>query len=360
MTAAKGQILPFFIPHLGCPCRCVFCDQHTISGQRQAPSPAAVLDSIKKLTTPAELAFFGGSFTALPVGIQEAYLSVAKKAKAENLISGIRISTRPDCLAEEQIQRLLFYGVNTVEIGVQSMSDSVLALSKRGHTAADSIRALKAIKAAGFVTGVQLMPGLPGADFAADFFGAEKILKLSPDYLRIYPTLVLANTELATMYQQKHYQALTMEAALQRSAAVAALAELYGTRLIRIGINPSGELAAQVIAGPYHPAFGHMVKSVLWREQLLMLLQKQAANISHFQEFVVHKSDLSAAFGQNACNKSVLTEALSGRRLKISGRGTTPGLAVALYDDGHRESLSRTNFINIYIEQIQKQFTTSC
>jgi len=360
MTAKQGQILPFFIPHLGCPCRCVFCDQQKISGENAAPTAEEIDSAINDLAEPVELAFYGGSFTALPVDLQKYFLTVAKQALYSGKITGIRVSTRPDAIDDERIELLMKYGVKTVELGVQSMQDEVLIQSRRGHTASDSINALKKLKNAGFIVGVQLMPGLPGSTTETDFTGAEKILSLKPDLLRIYPTVIIADTELADMYRAGKYQALTLEEATLRSADILALADYYDIKVIRIGLNPTDNLSRKVLAGAYHPALGNMVKSALFKEQMLMLLQLSAGKTQQFGKFVVHRQELSHAFGQNGCNKEDLQAALGERQLKISGNGTAVGTVELLCTDGSRYSLNRGDFIKLYVETRQKNLTTSC
>ena len=149
MAQAKKHILPFFIPHLGCPQQCIFCDQHIIAVPA-APTPEAVWQAI--LALPAaqrqdyELAFYGGSFTALPVERQEYYLEPVRQALTAGLLGAARISTRPDCLDEVVLARLRHFGVGTVELGVQSMYDEVLRRARRGHTAQQSLAAVRRLQ----------------------------------------------------------------------------------------------------------------------------------------------------------------------------------------------------------------------
>lgn len=237
MAQAKKHILPFFIPHLGCPQQCIFCDQHKIAGQA-APTAGAVCQAI--LALPAaqrqdyELAFYGGSFTALPVERQEYYLEPVRQALTAGLLGAARISTRPDCLDEVVLARLRHFGVGTVELGVQSMDDEVLRLARRGHTAQQSLAAVRRLQRAGFVVGVQLMPGLPGETLASAWAGAQRVLAEQPQLLRIYPTVVLQGTALGRLWQQGEYQPLSLEQAAQITLAIKLLAEEQGTAVIRM------------------------------------------------------------------------------------------------------------------------------
>lgn len=302
MARAKKHILPFFIPHLGCPQQCVFCDQHKIAGQKP-PSAEQVAQAIAALP-PArqsdyELAFYGGSFTALPLEQQRYYLEPARRALAAGRLGGIRISTRPDCIDVDIIEHLRCYGVGTVELGVQSMQDLVLQKARRGHTALQALEALRLLQAEGFCTGVQLMPGLPGENLAECWRGARRLLAERPDMLRIYPTVVLQGTALARLYQQGEYEPLTLEAAVKITLALKNMAEDLGVEVIRMGLQPGDELAGQVLAGPYHPSFGALVQSLYWRYKLLWALRLWPRT----QTVYLTGRDISAAVGHKGQNR---------------------------------------------------------
>ncbi len=315
MAQAKKHILPFFIPHLGCPQQCIFCDQHKIAGQA-APTAEAVWQAI--LALPAaqrqdyELAFYGGSFTALPVERQEYYLEPVRQALTAGLLGAARISTRPDCLDEVVLARLRHFGVGTVELGVQSMDDEVLRRARRGHTAQQSLAAVRRLQRAGFVVGVQLMPGLPGETLASAWAGAQRVLAEQPQLLRIYPTVVLQGTALGRLWQQGEYQPLSLEQAAQITLAIKLLAEEQGTAVIRMGLQPSPDLAAAVLAGPYHPAFGEMVQGLFWRFRVLTALREmpQAAVL------LVGRRHFSAVVGQKRQNWPYYAEIAPRLRLR--------------------------------------------
>ncbi len=319
MTKAKGHILPFFIPHAGCPQRCVFCDQKVISGRTRPP----LRDEIMKVMAenrahPCQLAFYGGSFTAIPKEEQLFYLEIGAVGMERGWIDGIRISTRPDAVCEEVLRRLSVFGVQTVELGVQSMDDDVLKRCKRGHSSKDSLRALRRLQETGFETGVQLMPGLPGETAAGALRGAAEILALHPKFLRIYPTVVVEGTELARLYRQKKYRPLSLEQAVSLSLALLLLAEKHDVRVIRMGLNPDPTLEQKVLAGPYHPAFGHLVKSDLWRRRFLWALDYFLERHSRNELAAVYadRSRMPMIFGQNGSNRAAYEERL-GRRPKV-------------------------------------------
>lgn len=277
----KRYIIPIFIPHLGCPHQCVFCDQRTITG-RQAPpgvdAVAAVIEAnLASLRQPRfiEVAFYGGSFTALPAARQEELLTPAKARLDAGRVHAIRVSTRPDAVDEAVTARLKAYGVATVELGVQSLDDAVLAAAGRGHTAADVDRAVAALRRAGLACGLQLMPGLPGEDWPSLIATARASLNLQPDFARIYPTVVIAGTPLAELHRRGAYRPLSLTAAVARAAYLKGLFENNRIPVIRVGLQATEELAGgAVVAGPYHPAFGEMVEAFTFRLMVGRLLER--------------------------------------------------------------------------------------
>lgn len=305
----KHRIIPVFIPHHGCPHRCVFCDQRTITGIARPPGGEEVAALIReRLAAPRregawEIAFYGGSFTCLPADRQQALLAPAKAALDRGEINAIRLSTRPDAIDRETLARLAAYGVGTVELGAQSMDDTVLAAAARGHTTAHTAAAVAAIKAAGLRCGLQLMPGLPGEDWPSLIATTAQTLALAPDFIRIYPAVVLAGTELAALAAAGAYRPLTLEAAVARAAYLKNSCENRGIPSIRVGLQASEELSGgAVIAGPYHPAFGAMVEAYLFRIMVAGLLEKIGR--SRPGEILIrhHPRDASAVRGIKSAN----------------------------------------------------------
>ncbi|MDD4570908.1 MAG: radical SAM protein [Clostridia bacterium] len=301
MAKAKERILPFFIPHIGCPHRCVFCDQVQVAGTVNPPTSQEIekaINSWRESDLPT-VAVYGGSFTALPKAEQVYFLKPAYDAMKQNKIKAIRLSTRPDAVDKDSLSLLKEYGVSTVEIGVQSMEPKVLQMAERGHTPEDSLKALALLKQEGFISGVQLMPGLPGETFTGAIEGAKKILSLKPNLARIYPTLVIKNTKLARLYEQELYIPLTLEEATAISAQLVLLCDHYGVNVIRVGLQPTADIywGASVMAGPFHPAFGHLVKSRIFRQKLEYLLKQ-----TDYRVVYVSKANIPAVVGQNRSN----------------------------------------------------------
>lgn len=232
-----------------------------------------------------EVAFYGGSFTALDIKVQSELLAPAYSALQNSKIHGIRLSTRPDCINDTIVQNLIAFGVSTIELGVQSLDNKVLEASARGHCAADVVQAAHTIKKMGLRCGIQVMPGLPGEDWTSLITTAQGVIRLAPDFVRIYPTIVIAHTKLAEMYDDGSYTALNISAGVTRAAFLKLLFAQHNILVIRTGLQATEDLGKSdvVLAGPYHPAFGEMVDSYLF---YLML--------AHFAESIaVHKNNSS-------------------------------------------------------------------
>ena len=311
--SARAQILPVFVPHLGCPHACVFCNQRRISG---AQSPAKPED-VKNLTARSaaflprgekrQLAFYGGSFTAIPETEQEALLRAAKEALDCGEIDAIRLSTRPDAIDDTVLERLRRYGVGTVELGAQSMDDGVLCLSGRGHTAADVERAARLVKAAGFELVLQMMTGLPGSTDDKDVETARRLIKLKPDGARVYPTVIVRDTPLCDMWARGAYREHTVEDAVRVCARIVPLFEAAGIPIIRLGLNPTEELSGgAAVAGAYHPALGELVKSRILLDRARTLLQGAAPGSR--VTLTVGRGKTSQMTGQKRENLRRLTE----------------------------------------------------
>ena len=277
--SARAYILPVFVPHWGCPHACVFCNQRRITG---AAMPATAEDVKKAIQEAAaflpkggkrQLAFYGGSFTAIPVKEQEALLGAAKEALDRGEIDAVRLSTRPDAIDETVLSRLKAFGVETIELGAQSMDDKVLQLAERGHTAHDVELASKRIKAAGFRLILQMMTGLPGATDESDTETARRLIALRPDGVRIYPTVIVRDTALFDMWQAGEYEEHTVEDAVRVCAKIVPLFEQAGIPIIRLGLNPTEELSGgAAVGGAYHPALGELVKSRILLDKARALL----------------------------------------------------------------------------------------
>ncbi len=278
--SARASILPVFVPHFGCPHACVFCNQRRISG---ADKPATAEDVRNIITHAAaflprggkrQLAFYGGSFTAIPEAEQEALLLAAREAKMHGEIDSIRISTRPDAIDGAVLERLRRFCVETVELGAQSMDDEVLLLSGRGHTSSDVERASRLIKEAGFRLILQMMTGLPGDTPEKDLETARRIIALRPDGVRIYPTVIVRDTALFDLWKKGAYREHTVEDAVEICARIVPLFEEADIPVIRLGLNPTEALSGGAAAGgAYHPALGELVKSRILLHKAEVLLE---------------------------------------------------------------------------------------
>lgn len=329
----RRAVIPLFVPHLGCPHACVFCDQRHISGAA-APADAgtveAALAGAAKIPAPEgrELAFYGGSFTAIPADMQEALLAPAWKARQAGFLSGIRLSTRPDCIDEAVLARLARYGVTTIELGAQSMDPEVLRLSGRGHGAADTVRAAELVRRAGFSLILQMMTGLPGDSPEKSRKTARALAERKPAGVRIYPTVVIRDTQLYARWQAGSYRPQSLEAAVELCADLLDIFQAAEIPVIRLGLQPTAELSAGLaVAGPYHPAFGELCQARRLRRQAEQLLagHRRAGLV-----LLAPKGRLSAALGHKRENLYYLREKFALPDLKIrEGQGTALALEEA-------------------------------
>ncbi len=267
----RRRIIPVFIPHMGCPNDCVFCNQRTISGSLRPVKPEdvhRVLEEARSACADAELAFYGGSFTAVPEEEQRALLAAAQPFRESGFLTSIRVSTRPDAVTAEKLRLLKDFGTDTVELGAQSMDDGVLRLCGRGHTASDTVRAAALVRDAGMQLVLQMMTGLPGADPKSDLRTGELLAGLGPDGVRIYPTVILRGTALERLWREGKYKAHTVRAAVSVCAPIAVLFQEAGIPILRLGLNPTEALSGgEAIGGAYHPALGELVYGKLYLER---------------------------------------------------------------------------------------------
>ena len=303
--------IPVFIPHIGCPKGCVFCSQNKITGTEKIPTVDDVVvlieKSLKNLNgRMAEVAFFGGSFTGIPLHMQTEYLEAVLPYIKSGKISGIRLSTRPDYINKKVLENLKKYNVTCIELGAQSMCDDVLMASDRGHTAQDTENASNLIKSYGFELGLQMMIGLPKDSPEKSVFTASEIVRLGADYARIYPTCVIYNTALYDMCISGKYSPLNLDEAVDTAAKVYRILSDGGVNVIRCGLQATDTLGEDIYEGPYHPAFGEMVKSRIKRDEMeekirLLLPEKEI-------KFKVPANKISQFVGQKRSNILFLEE----------------------------------------------------
>ena len=288
----KEYIIPIFVPHLGCPNNCTFCNQKRISGQTKMVTAKDVKETIeyylknfKDNHKYVEVAFFGGSFTAIEKEKQIELLEAAQEYIENKLVNSIRISTRPDCIDKEILKRMKKYHVKTIELGVQSTNNYILSKCKRGHTGEDVKKASKLIRRYGFILGHQMMVGLPESTKQDEVNTAKELIRLKPKIVRIYPVLVIKDTELADEYNRGEYTPLTVGQAVERCKEIVDLFNRNKINVIRIGLQNTEEISdpstekSSVVAGPYHPAFRQLVESSMWYEAIVAKIKKVNAKV---------------------------------------------------------------------------------
>lgn len=284
---SKKQItIPVFIPHSGCPHCCVFCNQWRVTGLSKKVTPDSVHKTIERYLSSAaytvdkvEIAFFGGSFTAIPQIEQIEYLKAVNPYIENGAIDSVRISTRPDYIDRNILDVLKFYNVKTIELGVQSFSDRVLNASGRGHNSQHVIDAVSLLKEYGFRVGIQLMPGLPDDDYETSIHSAAKTVELLPCDVRIYPAVVLKDTEMEVLYNENKFVPLTIEEAVERCSVMYGMFIEKGINVIRMGLHPMDLSGGAVVAGPYHEALGFLIKS-RYRRGIFEKVIKDAVDIN--------------------------------------------------------------------------------
>ncbi len=321
----KHSNISIFIPHSGCPNLCSFCNQRTISSKEAPPSAAEVSallrEACPKLKDPqnTEIAFFGGSFTAIPRDYMLSLLEAAKPFLTEYGLAGIRISTRPDRIDEKILTLLKEYGVTSVELGAQSMLDPVLSANGRGHTAEDVRRASAMIKESGFELGLQMMTGLYKSTPDGDRFTAEEIISLKPDTVRIYPTVILEGTRLAELYRSGEYVPVPFDEEAELCAGLLLRFESEGIKVIRLGLHSSEKVGSEAVGGYYHPAFREICMSINFRREL----EKRIDSAGNYTIYV-NPGSVSLACGHKKSNIAYFEK--KGIKIKIRQDGSVTDL----------------------------------
>ena len=331
MKKQNHRNIPIFIPHLGCPNMCVFCNQRSISGKQSFCRDSVRREIDEALSTiekdaEVEIAYFGGSFTGIDrelmiylLDVAEEYIQKPRENRAK--VIGIRMSTRPDYIDGEIMEILSRYHVKTVELGLQSMRDEVLFASKRGHSSADAERACRFIKDAGYSLIGQMMIGLPGSTLEDEIYTAKKICEMGADGARIYPTVVFYDTELADMAAKGEYEMLSVDEAVMRSKEVLKVFNESRVECIRIGLCASDNLLdeGKVMGGANHPSLGELVMG----EEYFDRMSAMADNIVAQEEpggvitFTVPRGDMSKAVGQRGKNRTRLEEKYKNHKIVI-------------------------------------------
>ena len=314
--ADKPFIIPIFLPHQGCPHHCIFCNQNVITGVESPLSINSIHKEIEQFLqfrtnkrTETQISFYGGNF----LGLNESYLidllTIAQSYIHSGQIHSIRFSTRPDTITKDRLSLLKQFSVKTIELGVQSMDDCVLNTIKRGHSANDTIQAMELLSGKGYQLGIQLMVGLPGDNQKRLLESSQQVVQLKPNFVRIYPVLVLKQSPLAKWYKEGKYNPLTLEKAVQKTKSLYLLFHSHGIHVIRMGLQIAKSDQNSIIAGPYHPAFGHMVYSDIVFDSII-----QSLTPNHKIDQITihtHPNNLSLVKGINNYNVNRITKKIS-------------------------------------------------
>jgi len=308
----KPLIIPVFIPNHGCPNQCIYCDQTTSIGQESLPEPTDISNIIdahlktasfhSKPLKCTQVAFYGGTFTGLPFEMQKKYLETIAPFLKSNRVHSVRLSTRPDYIDQQNIDLLKSFSVKTIELGVQSMDNEVLKKSQRGYTAQKVEEAASLIKGNELELGIQLMPGLPGDTEGKIMDTSYRACKIMPDFLRIYPTVVIKNTMLEKLYREGDYTPLTLNQAISICKKMLLLFQSHSIPVIRMGLQPTEALLkpGTIVAGPFHPAFKELVLSSIFYDRLHIAIKENLK--SKIFTFSVHPSELSKFLGNKKEN----------------------------------------------------------
>lgn len=311
---SKQYIIPIFVPHLGCPNDCIFCNQKSISGQMKEITEEDVektiqefLKSFKDENLYTEIAFFGGSFTGIDIDLQERLLKTAYKYIKTKQVDGIRISTRPDYIDKEKLKLLKKYGVKTIELGVQSTNNYILKRAKRGHTYEDVKNASKLIRRYGFNLGHQMMIGLPESTWIDELNTAKQLIKLKPKMVRLYPLLVIKKTELEKEFAKGEYHPITLDQAVERCKELYYVFDKKRIQVIRMGLqntdiisNPEN-INSEVVSGPYHEAFGQLVEDSIWYDRILAAIKAVNTKVAEV-EITVNPENVNNIIGHKKEN----------------------------------------------------------
>lgn len=352
----KQYVIPVFIPHLGCPNDCLFCNQKSISGKTKMPTKEEVIKVIDehlenmKEDVKKEIAFFGGSFTGIDVEKQKEYLEIANEYITCKKVQGIRISTRPDYINKDILKMLKKYNVKTIELGVQSTNDYILKRCNRGHDFMDVKNASKLIKRYRFNLGHQMMVGLPESTKLDEIRTAKDLIKLRPKMIRIYPVLVIKGTKLERELEEEEYTPLTVSQAVERCKELMYLFNKKKIQVIRVGLQNTEEITdprskySEVIAGPYHPAFGQLVEDSIWYDMIVNKIKKINDKVKEVK-VKVNFADMNNAIGHKKENirkiKEIYNVDLTVEADNSVKRGKSELIIIQTYDE--------------YIEQVREK-----
>ncbi|MDO5026291.1 MAG: radical SAM protein [Tissierellia bacterium] len=323
----KRYIIPIFVPHLGCPHDCIFCNQRKITNHKQVVDTQEIIDIIErhlsyfpKSSRTKEIAFFGGSFTAIDRNVMIKYLKIARSYKERGIIQEIRLSTRPDAISTEILDILKEYLVDIIELGVQSMNDEILKANNRGHDSKSVYDASMLIKDYGFTLGHQIMPGLYKDTFGDMIETARRSIEIGPHIVRIYPTLVIKDTYMEHLYKNKLYRPLSLEEAIDISSILLQMYKDKDIKVIRIGLQVTDNinLDNDVVAGPFHPALRQLVEQKIYLERIERLIDDKRLDAYDSLSITSNKAYISSLVGNKARNKNILINKYKLKKLSFS------------------------------------------
>jgi histone acetyltransferase (RNA polymerase elongator complex component) len=355
-------ILPVFLPAFGCRERCLFCNQRPASGPPPSPEtlPGMIEAFLAGLSTspaarPRQVAFYGGTFTALPEERQTAYLRAVRPFIDAGRVDSIRLSTRPDALGAGELDLLRNHGVRTVEIGAQSMDAEVLRLSRRGHGPEETARAVERLKESGFEVGLHLMIGLPGDDRSRFRRTLERVIDLGPDLLRLHPTLVLKGSDLEDLWRTNRYTPLSLDEAVRWLKEGLLRLERAGIAVGRVGLHPSEDLARDVLAGPCHPALHALVDSEIAFDMASALFENVSPKGGAF--LACPPREVSNLRGQKNTNLRRLAERFGPREILVEVRDGLPRGTLVLRSGMEEWTIRRAD---LYMESNVSVDRVSC
>lgn len=326
----KHVIIPIFIPHRGCPFDCIFCNQKAISGQVEEMTVEKMQETIEEhlktinSISNIQIAFYGGSFTGIPIEEQTKFLSCAWDYISSGKVQGIKLSTRPDYITEEILDNLIRFDTKEIELGVQSLDDEVLKVSCRGHSSSDVYTASKLIKGKGIKLGIQTMIGLPSDSRDKALDTARKVVEISPDIVRIYPALVIRGTFMERMYKNGNYFPLSLEEAVDLSAELMDIYEKANINVIRVGLQATDSINSNmdVVAGPFHPAFRELAESKRNLKRIVKEIENSEEFLKHILsetlEIQVAKGLISQVVGNKRANINTLKSNFGFKHIKIT------------------------------------------
>lgn len=351
-------IIPIFVPHEGCPHECVFCNQDSITGTKSKVDATYVektineyLETIKNDDAVIEVSFFGGTFTAIKIEKQIELLTVAKRFKDNNKIKFIRLSTRPDYIDDNILKNLKEYSVDIIELGVQSMDEEVLLKSGRGHTALDVEYASKLIKQYNFILGHQIMIGLPGDNIIKDIETTKRVIALKPDIARIYPALVIKNTQMEKMYIEHRFKPYSLGEAVNISKIIYIMLVQNQINVIRIGLQPTNEISEghDLVAGPFHPAFRELVEGSIYSDLVYDVITKSfnKETIRDRVSLKINPKDISKLYANGKIYFNELKNRLKTIFIDVSQDSTVKRESISLSINGQCIVMTLYEYLSI-------------